>query len=51
MRFNKPLAGVAQLVEHLTCNQAVEGSIPFPSTTLKKNYLRKTAIQLEKIPY
>lgn len=25
-------AGIAQLVEHLTCNQAVVGSTPIPST-------------------
>jgi hypothetical protein len=27
--------GVAQLVEHLVCNQAVVGSSPFASTTLE----------------
>jgi hypothetical protein len=26
-------AGVAQLVEHLTCNQGVVGSIPIAGTT------------------
>ena len=29
-------AGVAQLVEHLTCNQGVASSIPAAGTKLKK---------------
>lgn len=31
------IAGVAQLVEHLTCNQGVEGSKPSVSTIFKFN--------------
>lgn len=31
-RLKAPYASVAQLVELLTCNQWVEGSIPFAST-------------------
>ena len=30
---NRPWAGVAQLVEHLICNQRVGGSNPFASST------------------
>jgi hypothetical protein len=29
------LAGVAQLVEHLICNQAVAGSSPIASSTIR----------------
>lgn len=36
MCFEVVLAGVAQLVEHLTCNQAVEGSTPFTSSIFYK---------------
>lgn len=36
--FNSPIhrqnAGLAQLAEHLTCNQGVSGSIPLSSTKL-----------------
>jgi hypothetical protein len=31
-------AGVAQLVEHLICNQRVGGSNPFASSTLKGSF-------------
>ena len=34
-------AGVAQLVEHLTCNQGVASSIPAAGTNLKKPLLLK----------
>ncbi len=34
------VAGVAQLVEQLTCNQKVEGSTPFAGTT-KNNELAR----------
>jgi len=30
-------AGVAQLVEQLTCNEKVEGSIPFSGTSYQKD--------------
>ena len=30
-----PIAGVAQLVEHLICNQRVRGSNPFASSSLQ----------------
>ena len=30
--YNAPCAGVAQLVEHLTCNEDVGGSIPLASS-------------------
>ena len=33
------LGGVAQLVEHLVCNQGVVGSNPFASTTLQLNMM------------
>ncbi len=32
-RENKKHAGIAQLVEHLTCNQGVVGSSPIAGTT------------------
>ncbi len=34
--FRVDWAGVAQLVEHLICNQRVGGSNPFASSTLRK---------------
>ena len=34
---DKLRAGVAQTVERLICNQDVEGSIPFSSTTTQGN--------------
>ncbi len=34
----KNYAGVAQLVEHLTCNQGVEGSSPFAGTIFLLGY-------------
>ena len=33
-------AGVAQLVEHLTCNQGVASSIPAAGTNLKNRFKR-----------
>jgi hypothetical protein len=33
MGGGRKFAGVAQLVEHLTCNQGVVGSIPIAGTT------------------
>ena len=35
------LAGIAQLVEHLTCNQGVASSIPAAGTNSKKPLLLK----------
>ena len=32
-----PNAGVAQLVEHLICNQRVRGSNPFASSSMRKS--------------
>ncbi len=32
-KYNDDIAGLAQLVEQLICNQLVEGSIPLPGTT------------------
>ena len=34
--FPPKTAGVAQLVEHLICNQRVRGSNPFASSSIKK---------------
>lgn len=38
------LAGVAQLVEQLTCNEKVEGSIPFTGTKYLSNVVHETRI-------
>ena len=38
--FRLRRAGVAQLVEHLICNQRVGGSNPFASSTLRKPEIR-----------
>ncbi len=38
---------VAQLGEHLLCKQGVNGSIPFSSTTLKKDFTRIDLLQVE----
>ena len=32
-----PVAGVAQVVEHLICNQRVRGSNPFASSSIRKS--------------
>lgn len=37
-------AGLAQLVEHLICNQEVVGSSPTPGTSLVKLYLTKDEV-------
>ena len=37
LAFSEQLAGVAQLVEQLICNQQVGGSSPSTSSTLTKN--------------
>ena len=37
--FRVGRAGVAQLVEHLICNQRVGGSNPFASSTVGKRYV------------
>ena len=34
--LHAPLAGVAQLVEHLICNQRVRGSNPFASSRVER---------------
>ena len=47
--YNGPsyFAGVAQLVEHPTCNRTVEGSIPFSSTLLFQGGCRIAAIAMD----
>jgi hypothetical protein len=37
VRVGVPTAGVAQLVEHLICNQRVRGSNPFASSSIDVN--------------
>lgn len=44
-------AGVAQLVEHLTCNQGVASSIPAAGTNSKKPLLLKRFFSRPYIPY
>ena len=41
--FGVGRAGVAQLVEHLICNQRVGGSNPFASSTLQTRFLSPQA--------
>ena len=38
-------AGLAQLVEHLTCNHEVVGSIPTPGSTPGSNWVSCSAVQ------
>ena len=42
-----PVAGVAQLVEHLICNQRVRGSNPFASSRVEAYSEREPAVEVE----
>ena len=43
-------AGVAQLVEHLTCNQGVASSIPAAGTNLKNRFFIEAVFSCPYFP-